>query len=99
MSNKMNLNFSSGFRWKQCIVDVYTEAEGSGSCTKPRITLFESFVEKGSTEPIKAFCSDYTDDSDRCSKLLAKFPISNRINNKNGIRSPVIGAVELMSTI
>ena len=78
---------------------MYTEAGDSGSCTKPRIILFESFIEKGSIDPIKAFCSDYTDDSDRCPKLLAKFPISNRSNNKSGILTPVIAAAELMSTI
>ena len=72
--------------------------DAGGACTKPRIAFFEQLIDKGSTDPIKAFCSDYTEDSDRCPKLLAKLPKIQNVN-RNNIKSEILSTIELMSTV
>ena len=75
---------------------MYTEA--GGLCTKPRITFYEGLIDRGSTEPLKAFCSDYSEDSDRCTKLLAGLPKIQNVN-RNNLKSEILASVELMNTI
>ena len=72
--------------------------DAGGACTKQRITFFEQLIDKGSTEPLKAFCSDYSEDSDRCPKLLAKLPKIQNVN-RNNLTSEILASIELMSTI